>query len=354
MKLSYIILVLLSFSLQIRFDSFTAPLLLLGCFAKGADCFPSVPATPHGLTLNSSGSFTSFESEFKTWQQPSEEIDEKSFVFAAAEILRFLRDMALDFSTAQSKSLLQAHQKDKGLSDSPPTMAVALLRSTPSSHLVHPGAVLCMLDLLPAISLDSSQLPGDREDGVGTKEVTNGNSYNSPDSLDKTCENVVKNCLTGEREAEKMLDGGMNFTSQPWGNVDLDEDDQGWVLAHEGLSLEEKDRDRMRDSELVAGGEADRTGEEFQNIEGSSPEAVVDESDSVDGLAFSRLPDSDGGVGGVSVRVSCDGVEGCDKVVWMEEGGQGEEVMEWETDYCRMSANVAGKVCVVLLDIQRV
>jgi len=42
--------------------------------------------------------------------------------------------------------------------------------------------------------------------------------------------------------------------------------------------------------------------------------------------------------GGVSVYVSCEGLEGCDNVVWMGEGGQSEDVMEWETDYCRMSA----------------
>ena len=74
---------------------------------------------------------------------------------------------------------------------------------------------------------------------------------------------------------------------------------------------------------------------------------VADRSESVDGLAFSRLPDSDcggGDDGGVSVYVSCEGVEGCDNVVWMGEGGQSEDVMEWETDYCRMSADVAGKV----------
>ena len=128
---SFNLLVLLMLFLQIRFDSFTAPLLLLGCFAKGVDCFPSVPAPSHGLTLNSSGSFTSFESEFRTWQPPSEKIDENSFVFAAAEILRFLRDMALDISTAQSKSLLQIQHKHKNSSASPPTTAAALLCSTP-------------------------------------------------------------------------------------------------------------------------------------------------------------------------------------------------------------------------------
>jgi len=108
---------------------------------------------------------------------------------------RNLCNMTLNISTAQSKSLLQIHQKDKNSSASPPTMAAALLCSNPSSHLVHPGAVLCMLDLLPAISLDSSQLPGDQDD----------------------------------------------------------DDDQCWVVAHDKLS---KDEGRMvpeRDSEIGAG-----------------------------------------------------------------------------------------------------
>ena len=335
-EVSYVI-VSLCLCLQIQFDSLVLPLLRLGCFAKGVNCFPSIPTTPNGLTLNLS------EPEFKTSQPPSEKIDEKSFVFAAAEILRFLRDMALDFSTAQSKSLLRVYQKDKVLSGSPPTMASALLHSTPSSHLVHPGAVLCMLDLLPGISFDSLQLPGDWEDEVGAKEVANGNSCNSPDSTEKACENVLKNCLTGEREVEKMSDGGMKLSPQPWDNEDLDDDNQDWALALE-KSLEGKDTDHIipeLDSDDGAGGEAEEMGE---GIDRSSREAVVDESESADGLTFSGLPDGDGDV---SECVNCDGVEGCDKVVRMEEGGQNEEAMKWETDCCRMSADVAAKVCVL-------
>ena len=152
------------------------------------------------------------------WQPPSEKIDENSFMFAVAEILRFLRDMALDISTAQSKSLLQTHQKEKNSSASPPTMAAALLRSTPSSHLVPPCAVLCMLDLLPAISLDSSQLPGDQDD----------------------------------------------------------DDDQCWALAQDELSEDEGQTFPKQDSEIGAGGKSEITGGEIQNNGGSSSEALVD------------------------------------------------------------------------------
>jgi len=58
---------------------------------------------------------------------------------------------------------------------------------------------------------------------------------------------------------------------------------------------------------------------------GSSPEVVADRSESVDGLAFSSGGGDDDGV---SVYVSCEGVEGCDNVVWMGESGQSEDVME--------------------------
>ena len=89
---------------QIRFQSFTAPLLLLGCFSRGQETFP---LSPEDDVLFSSPGFQTFEAEFKTWQQPGEKLDENSFVFSAAEVFRFLRDMALDVPMTQSTSLLQ-------------------------------------------------------------------------------------------------------------------------------------------------------------------------------------------------------------------------------------------------------
>ena len=161
---------------------------------------PSVPAPSHGLTLNFSGSFTSFESEFKTWLLPSEKIDENSFVFAAANI-----------STAQSKFLLQIHQKDKNSSASPPQCLPHCFAVPPPPIWCTPSAVLCMLDLLPAISLDSSQLPGDQDD----------------------------------------------------------DDDLCWVAAHDELSQDEGRTLPERDSEIGAGGGSDRTAVEIRILGGA-------------------------------------------------------------------------------------
>lgn len=91
-------------SFQIRFQSFTAPLLLLGCFCQ--ECQSFQPSLTDDIIFSSPG-FQTFEAEFKTWQQPGERLDENSFVFSAAEVFRFLRDMAQDISMTQSTSLLQ-------------------------------------------------------------------------------------------------------------------------------------------------------------------------------------------------------------------------------------------------------
>ena len=91
---------------QIRFQSFTAPLLLLGCFSRHITLFPPSLSEEDG-DISSSPGFQSFEAEFKTWQHPGEKLDENSFVFSAAEVFRFLRDMALHISMTQSTSLLQ-------------------------------------------------------------------------------------------------------------------------------------------------------------------------------------------------------------------------------------------------------
>ena len=227
--------------------------------------------------LDSSGSFTSFVSEFKTWQPPSEEIDPNSFVFAAAEILRFLRDMALEVSTTQSKSLIQNQQRDKSFFGSPPTTPAVHLRGTPSSHLVHTGAVLCMLDLLPAITFDPFQYPG------ANTEREESSSLGSQDSA------IAEQSL--------MDDGGHD--------------------------VEERG-------------------------------SVTSENDVVDGLSVSRL--TEGICSSEGACVSVENVKKDDRMVWAGELArekdkvreEKEEQTVWETEYCKMSAEEAHKVCMYI------
>ena len=353
--------------LQIRFDSFTAPLLLLGCFAKGVEKFPSSPALSPGLTLDSSSSFTSFVSEFKTWQPPSAEIDPNSFVFAAAEILRFLRDMALEVSTTQSKSLIQNQHGNKSFCGSPPPTPAVHLRGTPSSHLVHTGAVLCMLDLLPAITFDPSQYPGD------ISEIKVSYSIGSQNSIDKVHENLVKKSHVKENRREKNVNL-LNVTKldaligslQGGTKVDSGDEVQSWILEQDDMMTKGygDEAPLPRDSMIRAcGGRAEGGGHDDERG------LVVREDDNVDGLSVSRMMEgisgagvsvngagmgvsgAGGSVSGAVVSVSVDSVERGEGMVWagklMRKRDKTEEKEEtvWETEYCRMSAEEAHKVC---------
>ena len=333
--------------LQIRFDSFTAPLLLLGCFAKGVEKFPSSPALSPGLMLDSSGSFTSFVSEFKTWQPPSEEINPNSFVFAAAEILRFLRDMALEVSTTQSKSLIQNQQRDKNFYGSPPTTPAVHLRGTPSSHLVHTGAVLCMLDLLPAITFDPSQYPG------ANTERKKSFGLSSQDSVNEACENLAEKSLVEESKQEKNVKlnvtklDGLRGSLQGGTNVGLGDGVQNWILEQDSL-VTKGYRDETplpKDSNIRASGDTVEGGGRNVDERGS----VVSENDDVDGLAVSRLAE---GISGGGVSVSVEDVKRGDRMVWAGElarkkdkpAEEKDEETMWEIEYCKMSAEEAHKV----------
>lgn len=361
--------------LQIRFDSFTAPLLLLGCFAKGVEKFPSSPALSPGLTLDSSSSFTSFVSEFKTWQPPSAEIDPNSFVFAAAEILRFLRDMALEVSTTQSKSLIQNQHGNKSFCGSPPPTPAVHLRGTPSSHLVHTGAVLCMLDLLPAITFDPSQYPGD------ISEIKVSYSIGSQNSIDKVHENLVKKSHVKENRREKNVNL-LNVTKldaligslQGGTKVDSGDEVQSWVLEQDDMMTKGygDEAPLPRDSMIRACGDRAEGGGHDVDVRG----LVAREDDNVDGLSVSRMMEGISGVGrsvsgaggsgsgagmsvsgaggsvsGAVVSVSVDSVERGEGMVWAgkltrkRDKTEEKEETVWETEYCRMSAEEAHKVC---------
>ena len=135
---------------------------------------PSV--TDEDEDISSNPGFQSFEAEFKTWQQPGEKLDENSFVFSAAEVFRFLRDMALDIPMTQSISLLQVCpflylQSYRlccvlyiTLQMSSRKSAFMSVASRVTGHLVHPGAVLCMIDLLPSVHMKTQSMAEEEEE----------------------------------------------------------------------------------------------------------------------------------------------------------------------------------------------
>ena len=278
-------------------------------------------------------------SEFKTWQPPSEEIDPNSFVFAAAEILRFLRDMALEVSTTQSKSLIQnQQQRDKNFYGSPPTTPAVHLRGTPSSHLVHTGAVLCMLDLLPAITFDPSQYPG------GIAERKKSSSSGSRDSA------IAEKSLMEESKEDKNVklnvakSGGLRGSLQEGG---LGDGVQNWILEQDSLIIGYSNESPLpKDSSNRVSGDRG-----VHNVD--ERDSVGSEND-VDGLSMSRPTEGIYSGGGVSV--STENVERGDRMVWAGELAkkkdrvreEKEEETVWETEYCKMSAEEAHKVCIYI------
>ncbi|XP_019848853.1 PREDICTED: WD repeat and FYVE domain-containing protein 3-like isoform X2 [Amphimedon queenslandica] len=154
----------LFFETNIQFDSFSEPLKLLGCFAHDIEQCQSI--NTHLSPVKDSAQ--SIESEFQPLSPPAQNLPTSSFIFCAAEIFRYLRDMALGIPLSQSKPLLRLAPSS---STSPQRTAVTssatpILSHGPShdsgqpkkfysGYLVHPGAVLCLMDLLPAIDYDS-------------------------------------------------------------------------------------------------------------------------------------------------------------------------------------------------------
>ena len=136
---------------------------MLGCFDNNTPEFKTIPSSE--CNLLHSGSFTSFESEFKTWHPPSKDLSQDSAVYCASEIFRFLRDMALGIQSHLSTSLIDAITiglaRDKNFYGAPPVTAARQKAGASASHLEHPGAVLCMVDLLPAVGIDETYASDD-------------------------------------------------------------------------------------------------------------------------------------------------------------------------------------------------
>ena len=82
-----------------------------------------------------------FNAEFKLFDPPSSKLSKSSSLHAAAEIFRFLRDMALGIPETDSEPLIL----DNCVEDE------ILSPNYLGKYLVHPGATICMVDLLPAV-----------------------------------------------------------------------------------------------------------------------------------------------------------------------------------------------------------
>ena len=128
--------------MQIKFESFSDPLRSLGCFCSDIKTImPYMQRPKHSLTnFQRSESLAWFNAEFKLFDPPSSKLSKSSSLHAAAEIFRFLRDMALGIPDADSEPLILDNCIDEILSP-----------SYLGKYLIHPGATICMVDLLPAV-----------------------------------------------------------------------------------------------------------------------------------------------------------------------------------------------------------
>ena len=133
---------------------------MLGCFAKDVEEF--LPATTYLGVLQD---IQSIESEFQPLCPPIAELSRDSFIYCAAELFRYLRDMALGIPLSQSKPLLKPAKSASPITNTVVSSATPILSGHQhhldgqpkkffSGYLVHPGAVLCMMDLLPAVDYD--------------------------------------------------------------------------------------------------------------------------------------------------------------------------------------------------------
>lgn len=171
-------------SLQIQFDSFSEPLKLLGCFAH--DIEQCRPINTHLSPVKDSAQ--SIESEFQPLTPPTEHLSTNSFIYCAAEIFRYLRDMALGIPLSQSKPMLRSAPTTSPVHSAVSSSATPIL-SHGSSHssgqpkkffsgyLVHPGAVLCLMDLLPAVDYDSV-MGRSLSEGTDTPTSVRGSGWN--------------------------------------------------------------------------------------------------------------------------------------------------------------------------------
>lgn len=118
-------------------------------------------------------------------------------------MFRFLRDMSLGIQAHQSTSLIDAMTiglaRTKNFYGAPPVTAARQKAGSSSLHLEHPGAVLCMVDLLPAVGVDEAfaddaDLP---EKVSGMKSVIDAKDsvapFLSPDNRNENVSDLIDN-----------------------------------------------------------------------------------------------------------------------------------------------------------------
>ena len=130
--------------MQIKFESFSDPLRSLGCFCSDMKTImPHMPKFQHpkysSTNVHKSESLAWFNAEFKLFDPPSSKLSKSSSLHAAAEIFRFLRDMSLGIPDTDSEPLILD------------SCVEILSPSYLGKYLAHPGATICMVDLLPAV-----------------------------------------------------------------------------------------------------------------------------------------------------------------------------------------------------------
>jgi hypothetical protein len=124
--------------------------------------------------------------------------------------------MSLGIQSHQSTSLIDAMTiglaREKNFYGAPPVTAARQKAGSSTLHLEHPGAVLCMVDLLPAVGVDESCADDETTDKNG-EVVENDKEALSPvqsssDNETGGVPDVIANQLSRIRKERKKLELG--------------------------------------------------------------------------------------------------------------------------------------------------
>lgn len=121
--------------------------------------------------------------------------------------------MSLGIQSHQSTSLIDAMTiglaREKNFYGAPPVTAARQKAGSSTLHLEHPGAVLCMVDLLPAVGVDETYADDATSDKDGEVMENNKEPLSpvlSPDNRIGGVPDVIANQLSKIRKERKKLD----------------------------------------------------------------------------------------------------------------------------------------------------